>query len=671
MSIYKIKNVEFAPLRKNYLNTLKRDEKIYTERKSNSISLDKRKELIINGNKKVLNKILSDHFNKIYQINRLRKKNISRKDNNNKNFKTRNNLIISNTNVAPFISLKEKDNVFNTFRLIKHSNIFQKMNDKYIEIKSNSYINNSTISQKTSNKISRSKEKKIPNLKINKTFMNKYENIANNKKYFNRIFKYQELYDKKFDQTRIKSPIREIEIDNEDLNNKTNKDRFSKIFNKYISKNIINGLSSYNRIKNLIKRRGFDLEKYDFNSIYKDDNNYYCNNENRTNFLKRPYNNDKIIKNESIYKYFSLIKNKNTLNSSNIIKKKQKLYLSPVNNDNNYKSICNQLKDLNINNSYKGYISYIINEVNKYYKNNNFSSAEEFYKEWTKENQRYITINDMHHYLNNNIKLNKEITKENIMKLLFDNFQLKYLSYDNFKKIFFGKQNEKENGIGKQKDNKISKNYKKNIIELIKNNKYNEIIQRIIEIKEILIAGVKYNNLNELNEQENYMLSFDQFYKLLKKYLLRESEQYLKDTINIMYLKFYDKDKNKIDFFNFLDKIEKSNNNRFKNKTNINENIINNLQKVKEEDKNNLNNENKKEESEKKKRNLSYNNTNEELTENNNEELKKISNIQVNRRKKNVINKDNEFPSQKSEITNVSIYVPKKKEKNLDIINFL
>ena len=132
MSIYKIKNVEFAPLRKNYLNTLKRDEKIYTERKSNSISLDKRKELIINGNKKVLNKILSDHFNKIYQINRLRKKNISRKDNNNKNFKTRNNLIISNTNVAPFISLKEKDNVFNTFRLIKHSNIFQKMNDKYI-----------------------------------------------------------------------------------------------------------------------------------------------------------------------------------------------------------------------------------------------------------------------------------------------------------------------------------------------------------------------------------------------------------------------------------------------------------------------------------------------------------------------------------------------------------
>ena len=162
MSIYKIKNVEFAPLRKNYLNKLKRDEKIYTERKSNSISLDKKKELIINGNKKVLNKILSDHFNKIYQTNRLRKKNTSKKDNN-KNFKTRNNLIISNTNDAPFIShtRKEKDNNFNTFRLIKHSNIFQKMNEKYIEIKSNSYINNSTISQKTSNKNSKiNKEKK-------------------------------------------------------------------------------------------------------------------------------------------------------------------------------------------------------------------------------------------------------------------------------------------------------------------------------------------------------------------------------------------------------------------------------------------------------------------------------------------------------------------------------
>ena len=52
--------------------------------------------------------------------------------------------------------------------------------------------------------------------------------------------------------------------------------------------------------------------------------------------MNRPYCIGK-IKNETMYKYFSFINSNNSINNNNRIKKRQKLYLIPINKDNNKK----------------------------------------------------------------------------------------------------------------------------------------------------------------------------------------------------------------------------------------------------------------------------------------------------------------------------------------------
>ena len=90
-----------------------------------------------------------------------------------------------------------------------------------------------------------------------------------------------------------------------------------------------------------------------------------------------------------------------------------------------------------------------------------------------------------------------------------------------------------------------------------------------------------------------------------------------------------------------------------------------------------VNNEEKIIKNERKRKNLSAINIDEELMVHNNKESKKITKIHINRNKNNCIIQENEYASrashssQKIELKNVSMFIPKKKEKNLDKINLL
>ena len=75
--------------------------------------------------------------------------------------------------------------------------------------------------------------------------------------------------------------------------------------------------------------------------------------------------------------------------------------------------------------------------VNKYYRDNKYTSIKDFYKEWVIENKNYISINDIHNYLNKVIGLNKSISKEKIKEVFFSECQLNSFNYEYFKKFFF------------------------------------------------------------------------------------------------------------------------------------------------------------------------------------------------------------------------------------------
>lgn len=776
MSINKIKNAEIAQRQKQSSNQLKNDKLLYLDQNSNSLYLDKiKKELNNNNNSNLLNKILNEPNNKFYQKKYLKKINIFRKENN-KIIYTRNNLSNSYLNNNCLISYKEKEQNFHSYRLMKETNLYQKMKEKFIKFKENknfknySFTNNSTLSKNSPN-LKINEENKIKNLKKNRTFMiknyyNNNNNLINSKRFFNKINKDNEVCENsknKLNQTIGKISIKSLEIENEDLNNKkiriNNNDRFNKIFNKYISNNIINGLNSFNKIKNLIKLKGFNLDKYDFNTIYKDENYYDRSMDNKTNINNKRKNINKVTKNENISNYFSFINNKNNSfdKDKNIIKK-QKQYLSPVitkiNQDKFNKLLnCNKLEEQNNikntnnnDNNDKEYIIYIINVVNKYYRDNNYTSIKDFYKEWVIENKNYISINDIHYYLNKVIGLNNTISKEKIKEVFFSECQLNSFNYEYFKKFFFMNvfSDLSDTGIKIENNKKEvkSKNHKINISESIKANKYNEIIQKINEEKEILIKTFN----NNINEKSNYYLNFEKFYELIKNNLSFDSTYFFKDIIYSIYKKYYDNDNNKINILHFLKSINNSNNNiKNKDSDNNNNKLLNNLEKknnkekkenkceiitdnvinlneIKKEKTNNYkykdfkhneknirnlsynninginNNKNKeiknkqnKEESKNKKKNLEtpYKNKNEESktkneesknkneeSKNKNEDSKKykkgyINNLKNKIKNNNNINHINENNLYINKITKLSFSVPRKKEKNSDIINIL
>jgi len=675
MSHYKIKNEEIF---------LEKEKNPNNENNKNILILNKNNNSIFSNekNKSILMEILNETNNQLYKKIKKNYEPIS-----NRTLYTRNNLLNINLNTYNLLSKTKKNS--HIYHLKNELKSFKKINNEKLlnmnNIKNFSYTNNSILSRKiVEPEINEEEEKKIKNMNKNKSFI--YKQILNKKNNNNIIYilnhaNKQEININK-DENNLEKNLNEAGIGRlslkslkiENIENKKRKDietdRFNNIFNRYISNNIINGLNSFNKIKDLIKLNGFNLDKCNFNTIYKYNNNNNYNNQN-LNLSKNSFNIKKLINKENI-KNNSLSLNSNNSDEKNKnIVNRQKIYLSPVITKISKDKIESLLNKKNINDDMKfkslyiydkGYIKYIINEVNNYYKRKNFISIKDFYNKWLKENGRYITINDIYYFLNKIIKLKKPINKGDILKNFF-NYQINSFDYQKFKEFFFIKYNENFSEAGLKLEIKNETNYfKRNKETNIEDIYYFKLIKKIILIKDALIEDIN-NKENNKNSTFNYNLNYEQFYNLIKNNLkIKEKYDY---NIKRMYLEYYDKINNRINLLHFLEEIEKQNNFRnfnceynSENKDNINR---------KEDIKiNSFNNRVNSKKNEKTMRNLSYNNLNDLNSKKNLKyEFKKKNHINKSNKDINLINKDNKiiFKSQSS--------FSRKKEKNSDIINYL
>ena len=619
MSHYKIKNEEIF---------LEKEKNPNNENNKNILILNKNNNSIFSNekNKSILMEILNETNNQLYKKIIKNYEPIS-----NRTLYTRNNLLNINLNTNNLLSKVKKNS--HIFHLKNELKSYENINNEKLlnmnNIKNFSYTNNSILSRKiVEPEINEEEEKKIKNMNKNKSFI--YKQILNKKNNNNIIYilnhaNKQEININK-DENNLEKNLNEAGIGRlslkslkiENIENKKRKDietdRFNNIFNRYISNNIINGLNSFNKIKDLIKLNGFNLDKCNFNTIYKYNNNNNYNNQN-LNLSKNSFNIKKLINKENI-KNNSLSLNSNNSDEKNKnIVNRQKIYLSPVITKISKDKIESLLNKKNINDDMKfkslyiydkGYIKYIINEVNNYYKRKNFISIKDFYNKWLKENGRYITINDIYYFLNKIIKLKKPINKGDILKNFF-NYQINSFDYQKFKEFFFIKYNENFSEAGLKLEIKNETNYfKRNKETNIEDIYYFKLIKKIILIKDALIEDIN-NKENNKNSTFNYNLNYEQFYNLIKNNLkIKEKYDY---NIKRMYLEYYDKINNRINLLHFLEEIEKQNNIRnfnceynSENKDNINR---------KEDIKiNSFNNRVNSKKNEKTMRNLSYNNLN-------------------------------------------------------------
>ena len=693
MSNFKIKNAEIMISRRIPSNYTKNNKPLIIDQNSYLIKTNNTKrELNIINKSNIIDKILNESNSKLYQKIKTQIENFRHKSN--RKLCLRNKSSDMNSNIRNKKIVLEKNPNFFSYRLTKEKHTYQNMKDNYMKykenlfLKDNSYINSSFLHKNVIDAKINKEECKIKNYKkINSSTKILFKNNnTNNKRYFNKLNKENNNEKNNNDKINLsgkigKLPIKSLELDSENLSdskkNNIKTDRFNKIFNKYIWNNIINGLNSFNKIKNLIKLNGFNLENYDFNTIYKDNKknntNINFNDANLINVSNKIINNNNFERNEN-KNITSNINNNSFDNNKNIIKK-QKIYLSPVITKIKQDKIINLKKDKSNEKNKKIYIfdkeykKYIINEVNKYYKNNSFISIKDFYKEWLIENQKFITINDIHFYLNEIIKLNKPIKKETIFNFFFNDFQINGLDYTNFKKLFFVNESEKLSDTGLKieirKEKKLTKNHK---INLVKENKENIYLIILKKIKEFLIKKIK-NNFN--NKRINYNLSYDNFYNLIKNNVIIEKQYYyyfFNDMIKKIYLEYYDIEKNKINLLYIVEKRNKPN----KIEIDIDNSV--NIKEIKEDKKINLNYDFKMKEieKEKEKRSLSYNNINDINKKNYIKKIYKKNKKYVNQnnynkiKQKNQENKVNEKAT-KSEYLSSS----RKKSKNSDIINYL
>ena len=690
------------------LNHDKKNLLLFFNNKSNSISSNRiKKKLIINNKCNNLRKNLN------IQNNILFKKNFTKIDifRNNRKETQYGNDLLSNTNLNSnnrFNSFKENEPHFFYGHFKNGIDSYQNIHDKYILFKdknnlySLSYTNNS-FSSDIHNSIFRVKDK-INNLKKNRTFLLKQKQNKNKGLYFNKSKK-EDVNEnsKNRNDTTEKLSIYTIKIEDGYKKRDLNLERFNKIFSKYISNNIIHRLNGFNRIKHLVELKGLCLDK---SKVYNEKNKNISNNN---IFNQKLYNIKKLNKNKIVYDYdfietidkVDFNTNKERYPIITKINKNKLRNLLKINRDdddknNNINSNNNNFNDnKNIN---EEYINYIKNEVNKYYKNKQFSSINDFYKEWIKENKKYITCNDIYFYLNKIIKIDKPINKEEIINIFFNNNNLNELDFNNFKIFFFGKTeidktedtNNKINEIKEEKE--VSKNNKINAIKDNKGILYIDIIKKIKEKKEILINKMK----------NRYELNYKEFYDLINSNIIIESKYYFNEVIKKIYFEYYNKDKNIINLLYFLEKISNDNINSHKklclkdksnmcsnnsinkyNDNNINQQKINNIKDdIKLKEKKLIYNysdkyknifkskkygleifeKNKKIENEKKNK---IKNNNDEIKKNNNDDIKSntISNIQ-NDSKNKLNNKLNFKFSEKK-------FLSRKKEKNSDIINLI
>jgi hypothetical protein len=380
----------------------------------------------------------------------------------------------------------------------------------------------------------------------------------------------------------IKENLNDEEISKIRITNIKNKG-FNKVLNKYISKSIINNLQSFNRIRHLIKLNGFSLNLNDIKNLYKE-NDIKLDKEN----LSSRIDTQKVMRIKRLEKIERLKKDKNDSYQNLVEKEKSEDLKKKISRNKILPLIKSEIRDkpnklriilnlLNNKNEDKGFK--LINkeiiikrEVNKFYKENDYKSFKEFYKDWLKNNKNYLTINDIEFFLNKIIKISISLSREEIIKIFFNESKLDEFDFYSFKKFFrpydINDKNEQTEIKGEMVSNE----------ELLKYE--NKICLKILRSKDILLDKLEdLKGIKTFRNNNKYFLNFEEFHNLIRNNLIIFKNNYFDFVIRKIFNDNFDLRTKKINVLNFIYKLDAMQNNlwEFENNNNNSE-VLNNFQ---------------------------------------------------------------------------------------------
>ena len=482
------------------------------------------------------------------------------------------------------ISQKKPDNIIQRYYM-REQNIYKNLLEKFTKFKENNNIRNFSFSNNLINSKVNQFEESIKS-KNSQLLQNEIDNFWKEKKEEINDFKCKSNYNKKnglnslnYISTKTNINIKD-NLDDEEakikINNIKNKG-FNNILNKYISKNIINNLKSFNKIRHLIRSNGFSLNLNDIKNVYKENNNKNETDKNERIDTSKMIMVKKLEKKETPKKE----KNENHLSfkdkesSENIFKKISRNRILPLiksevkEKPNKFKIILNLLSNKNDVRNFKYYNKEftIKKEVHKYYLKNNYNSMKDFFNDWVKNNKNYLTINDIEIYLNRVIKISVPITRDDLIKIFFNNKPtIDYFDFYDFKTFFsFSDINNRKN---------ISNEMKKNLSKAELNNIEKTIISRILDCKDILFDKLENKKVHySFRFNNEFWLNYEEFYSLIKENLILYQNNHFDIAIKKIFVDNYNVRKNKIDFLNFIYKMCEKYNKKidFENKNNNSE----------------------------------------------------------------------------------------------------
>ena len=531
-----------------------------TNIKPNNLSNHSNYKKILSFNKNKSNLSLNNIFSKMYL-----KKNISNiYEHEHKPTSFIKNITNPIMNPKEFSSKKKNEKLIERY-YINEKNNYKNLLKKFTKFKEKNNLRNFSFSNNLINfKVNQYEEKSSRS----KESENDKKNFWNEQMPELNVFRFKNDNKKKnnhfFHKTNIN--LNENLIDEEEIRIKINDMKskgFNNVLNKYISKNIIKNLKSFDKIRHLIKKNGFSLNINDIKNVYKESNN---NNE-KEDQKKRINTQDMMMikKLEKIERINDEKKENSLLNKSKeyskkIIQKisrnqalpaiktedkgkqnKLKIMLDIINNKNEIKDLKYTNKELTIK-----------NEVIKYFEMNNYCSFKDFFRHWSGKGNNYLTINDIEFILNKVIKLSIPITKEDIKHIFFNQSNIESIDYLEFKKFFvpyemnYVNDNLNCNHISKEK-----------LLNLEK-----KIILKILNSKEKLIDELeKENGFMNNRTKEKYLLNYQEFYYLIKNNLIFYQSDYFNVAMKKIYFDNFDIRKSKMNFLNFINKISAKYNN--------------------------------------------------------------------------------------------------------------
>lgn len=380
----------------------------------------------------------------------------------------------------------------------------------------------------------------------------------------------------------IKENLNDEEISKIRITNIKNKG-FNKVLNKYISKSIINNLQSFNRIRHLIKLNGFSLNLNDIKNLYKE-NEIKPDKEN----LSGRIDTQKVMRIKRLEKIERLKKDKNDSYQNLVEKEKSEDLKKKISRNKILPLIKSEIRDkpnklriilnlLNNKNEDKGFK--LINkeiiikrEVNKFYKENDYKSFKEFYKDWLKNNKNYLTINDIEFFLNKIIKISISLSREEIIKIFFNESKLDEFDFYSFKKFFRPYDINDKNDQTEIKGEMVSNE------ELLKYE--NKICLKILRSKDILLDKLEdLKGIKTFRNNNKYFLNFEEFHNLIRNNLIIFKNNYFDFVIRKIFNDNFDLRTKKINVLNFIYKLDAMQNNlwEFENNNNNSE-VLNNFQ---------------------------------------------------------------------------------------------